>query len=145
MAEGILKFLLKENNIENINVSSAGISAFEGQQANQNAIKVLIDKGIDIKNHRARQLTEEIIKDSDLILTMTDSHKKIITNVLPEYSDKIYPLKEYALIVNNESTEDVNLDIEDPYGMDYNIYKQCAEDIEFQISRFINKIKDTIE
>ena len=83
MAEGILKFLLKENNIENINVSSAGLSAFEGQRANEKAIDVLINKGIDIKTHRSRQLTEEIIKTSDLILTMTDSHKKLITNTLP--------------------------------------------------------------
>lgn len=140
MAEGILKFLLKENNIENINVSSAGISAFEGQQANENAIKVLINKGIDIKNHKARQLTEEIIKDSDLILTMTGGHKKIITSALSEYSDKVYTLKEYALIVNNESTEDENLDIDDPYGMDIKTYKETENEIEEQLVKIIKAL-----
>ncbi|NYB74612.1 threonylcarbamoyl-AMP synthase [Sedimentibacter hydroxybenzoicus DSM 7310] len=140
MAEGILKFLLKENNIENINVSSAGISAFEGQQANENAIKVLINKGIDIKNHKARQLTEEIIKDTDLILTMTDGHKKIITSALPEYSDKVYTLKEYALIVNNERTENISLDIEDPYGMNIKTYEETENMIEEQLSKIIKAL-----
>lgn len=140
MAEGILKFLLEQNNIENIDVSSAGISAFEGQRANENAIKVLDDKGIDIKNHRARQLTEEIIKDSDLILTMTGSHKKLILNVLPEYSHKIYTLKEYALKVNNESTDNLNLDIDDPYGMDIRIYEETANEIQGQLLKIIKAI-----
>ncbi|WP_312702029.1 low molecular weight protein arginine phosphatase [Sedimentibacter sp.] len=140
MAEGILKFLLKENNIENINVSSAGISAFEGQRANENAIRVLINKGIDIKNHRSRQLTEEIIKASDLILTMTDSHKKLITNTLPEYSHKIYTLKEYALKVNNESTENTNIDIDDPYGMDMKTYEETSNEITEQLIKIIKTI-----
>ncbi len=140
MAEGILKFLLKENNIENINVSSAGLSAFEGQRANEKAIDVLINKGIDIKTHRSRQLTEEIIKTSDLILTMTDSHKKLITNTLPEYSHKIYTLREYALKVNSESTENTNIDIDDPYGMDMKTYEETSNEITEQLVKIIKTI-----
>ena len=140
MAEGILKFLLKENNIENINVSSAGLSAFEGQRANEKAIDVLKNKGIDIKNHRSRQLTEEIIKTSDLILTMTDSHKKLITNILPEYLHKIYTLKEYALKVNNESRDNANLDIDDPYGMDMKTYEETSNEITEQLVKIIKAI-----
>lgn len=140
MAEGILKFLLKENNIENINVSSAGLSAFEGQRANEKAIDVLINKGIDIKTHRSRQLTEEIIKTSDLILTMTGSHKKLITNTLPEYSHKIYTLKEYALKVNSESTENTNIDIDDPYGMDMKTYEETSNEITEQLIKIIKTI-----
>ena len=140
MAEGILKFLLKENNIENINVSSAGLSAFEGQRANEKAIDVLKNKGIDIKNHRSRQLTEEIIKTSDLILTMTDSHKKLITNTLPEYLHKIYTLKEYALKVNNESRDNANLDIDDPYGMDMKTYEETSNEITEQLVKIIKAI-----
>lgn len=61
MAEGIFRKLIEINSVENINVSSAGISAFEGDCANGKAVDVLAERGIDIANHKAKQLTEEII------------------------------------------------------------------------------------
>lgn len=145
MAEGILKKYLEENNIENIYVSSAGISAFQGQKANEKAVNVLSKKGIDISSHKSRQLTEEILKDSDIILTMTNAHKNIILQAVPDISDKVYTLKEYAYIINSESIEGLNVDIEDPYGMDYSVYEQCAEEIKHYINRIINKINNTNE
>jgi protein-tyrosine-phosphatase len=137
MAEGIFKSMLQEMNIENINVSSAGISAFEGDAANEKAIYTLNKKGIDIRNHRARQLTKKIINESDLILTMTNNHKNTILNVLPEYSHKVYTLKEYACIVNKEEAPVKVLDIADPFGSDYNTYEKVSEEIEKQLNKII--------
>ena len=137
MAEGILKSMLKEMNIEDINVSSAGISAFEGEPANEKAIVTLNKKGIDIKNHRARQLTREIINKSDLILTMTGSHKKMILNLFPESSHKVYTLKEYACIVSQEEVAGKNLDIADPYGFGYDVYEKTAGEIEEHLKKII--------
>lgn len=141
MAEGIFKHLLKNSGNNNINVSSAGINAFEGDDANEKAIYTLNKKGIDILNHKARQLTKKIIIDSDIILTMTKSHKKMIINAAPEYSNRVYTLKEYAFIINNEETEGKNLDIVDPYGLDYNVYEKVAEEIEENLIKIINKIE----
>ena len=137
MAEGILKSVLKEMNIEGINVSSAGISVFEGEPANEKAIVTLNKKGIDIKNHRARQLTGEIISESDLILTMTESHKKMILNSFPECKDKVYTLKEYACIVSGEEAAGKNSDIDDPYGFNYDVYEKTAEEIKKQLKKII--------
>lgn len=134
MAEGIFKYLINNNNIENINVSSAGISAFEGDAANEKAIYTLNKKGIDIKNHKAKMLTKKIINEADLILTMTDSHKRMILN------DKVYTLKEFAHIINNEEINRKNLDIADPYGLDYNVYEKTAEEIEEQLRKIIKNI-----
>ncbi len=88
MAEGILKERLKQINETDINVSSAGISAFEGEPANQKSIKVLENRGINIKAHRARQLTNDIISQSDLILTMTVSHRNIINDYINKKTEK---------------------------------------------------------
>ena len=137
MAEGIFKALLKDNNIDNINVSSAGISTFEGDSANEKAIYTLRNKGIDIKSHKSRQITKEIIENSDLILTMTKSHKRMILNALPEYLNKVFTIKEYVYINNNEELTGKNLDIADPYGLDYNIYEKCAEEIEENLKKII--------
>lgn len=141
MAEGIFKHLLKDAGKDNINVSSAGINAFEGDDANEKAIYTLNKKGIDILNHKARLLTKKIINDSDLILTMTNSHKRVILNAAPEYSNKVYTLKEYAFIINNEETEGKNLDIVDPFGLGYNVYEKVAEEIEENLKKIINNLE----
>jgi len=140
MAEGIFKKKLKNISEKHMKVSSAGISAIEGQPANEKSIKVLETKGIDISPHRAKQLTSDMISQSDLILTMTEEHKKIIKTYFPNSINKIFTLKEYAQKINNEKISRNNLDIDDPYGMDYNMYNQSMEEIETQIDKIVNKL-----
>lgn len=146
MAEGIFKDLIKDSQ-KNIQISSAGISAFEGDRANEKSIKVLREKGIDISQHKARQLTLDMIKKADLVLTMTYSHKEIIKNYLLKNSDdnslanKVFTLKEYAYIINNETIDDYsNLDIADPYGMDYSVYEETRNEIEKELRKIANKM-----
>lgn len=147
MAEGIFKEKLKTINENNIKVSSAGISAIEGQMANEKAIKVLKSKGIDISSHRAKQLTDDMINGSDLILTMTVAHKKIIKDYICKKTDetslclnKVFTLKEYAQKINDEKNDRNNLDIADPYGMDYNMYKQSMMEIVAELDKIVNNI-----
>jgi protein-tyrosine phosphatase len=140
MAEGIFRDMLKNKNINNINVSSAGISAFEGDRANDKAAEALMENNIDISGHKARQLTADMIKNSDLILTMTKSHKMMILNAFPDEKNKTFTLKEYAMAVSGENTDGKNLDIADPFGMDYNVYKKCMLEIKSELIKIINNI-----
>jgi protein-tyrosine phosphatase len=141
MAEGIFKQMLIDSNIENINVSSAGLSAFEGDRANQKSIDVLKKQGIDISKHRARQLTGDIINSSDLILTMTAAHKMSILNYAPQSKGKVFTLKEYARNAEGEESSKISLDIHDPYGMDYGVYESVMKEIRIEIESIINKLK----
>nr|WP_300089746.1 low molecular weight protein arginine phosphatase [Sedimentibacter sp.] len=141
MAEGIFRQMLIDSDIDNINVSSAGLSAFDGDVANQKAVDVLKDRGIDISKHRARQLTGEMINSSDLILTMTYGHKMSILNYSPQSKGKVFTLKEYARKTNGENTDNINLDIDDPYGMNYRVYGSVMNEIRIEIESIINKLK----
>lgn len=148
MAEGIFKYLLENKNIYNINISSAGINAYDGEKANEKAICVLKSQGIDITSHKSRQLTDKIIEVSDLILTMTYNHKMAILKYAPKASKKVYTIKEFANTFNEENTKDVieNFDIDDPYGMDYNVYEQSMEEIKSELEKIIKNInKITID
>ncbi len=140
MAEGIFKYMLNKNNIKNITVNSAGISALEGEKANYNSIQVLNSKGIDITNHRAKRINDEILKKSDLILTMTSSHKGMLNKFAPESANKIFTLREFAYKINDEIPNNRNLDIDDPYGMDYNVYELCMKEIEIELIKIIDNI-----
>ncbi|MEL7649641.1 MAG: low molecular weight protein arginine phosphatase [Sedimentibacter sp.] len=140
MAEGIFKHMLKINNIDHITVSSAGLSAFEGDIANEKAIEVLKRQGIDISGHKSRQLTAKLIDDSDLILTMTAGHKAAILKYAPGSGNKVYTLREYA--GKNGRTTNRSPDIHDPYGMDYSVYESVMNEIRIEIESIINKLKE---
>lgn len=142
MAEGIFKNMLKENNITDIEVSSAGISVFSEEPANEKSILALQEMGIDIREHKARQLTEEIMK-ADLILTMTLGHKNLLENYFSgkdeeEKSPKLFTLKEFAAKISGE--EPSGLDIDDPYGRNFNVYKKSRDEIENELKKILKNI-----
>lgn len=139
MAEGIFKDMLKENNITHISVYSAGISAFPGEGANEKSIKALRVNGIDISGHKAKQLTD-LIDKATIILTMTLSHKMIIEGY---YADKlknikVFTLKEFAALVSGQAIHSLN--IEDPYGMSYNMYEKTRDEIEGELNKILKNI-----
>jgi len=72
MAEAIARDLLQEQGLDDrVTVVSAGIAAYPGQPATPEAVAALEKQGIDLSGHRARLLTPQMIKEADLILTMT--------------------------------------------------------------------------
>lgn len=150
MAEAIMKKAVEndEQLAGKVEVSSAGISAFEGDFASEASIKVLRENmGIDISSHRAKRVTGACVKDADLILTMTRGHRDIILSAFPWARGKVFTLKEY--IGDTEGVAfpgrgDFDLDITDPYGMPVQTYRNCSEELKNAINRLILKIKSLI-
>ena len=116
MAAYIMDKIAVENDLD-ILIESAGIFAEGGQPASENAVKAMAEMGIDITEHRTQPVTEELIKKSDIILTMTQGQKKLLE---PLAKDKVYTLLEYS---GGEG------DISDPYGGDLEEYKETAQEI----------------
>ena len=100
-----------------VRIESAGIFANEGECASANAINAVKAFGIDLSSHRTKRINAELLDNSDLVLTMTASHKMVLEQYL---GDKVYTLCEFA-------GEDG--DIPDPYGGDLEEYKLCADKI----------------
>jgi len=98
MAEAILKKLLEEagKELEGIKVRSAGTAAIENNPATPQAISVMREMGIDLASHKASQLTPEMIKEADVILTMTLDHKRRVLEMYPEAKDRVFLLKEFV-------------------------------------------------
>ncbi len=113
MAEALFKELLKEENKNQYEVMSAGLSAFEDAPAAKQAIEVLKEKGIDLSSHKTTPLTEELVQKADLILTMTDRHKLFLIENYPQADEKTYTLKGYATKV--EEVEDKTKRMEELY------------------------------
>lgn len=103
MAEYYLKDRLK-NTQGSLKISSAGIHALADHHATLGAQNALKKHNIDCLQHRGRQITEEIIKQSDLILAAEKLHKYNIIGDYPFARGKIHLMH-----------DEMGIEIPDPY------------------------------
>ena len=60
LAEVITRRLLADANRTDVEVSSAGTNAWDGSPASDGALLVGMERGLDLSEHRSRQLTPDI-------------------------------------------------------------------------------------
>lgn len=114
-------------------ISSCGTEAINGQEATENAKKAILEYEVNMDKHRATNISFTNIKDYELIICMTEVHKKIVKKMYPKNSDNIYTLKEYI------DPEALYKDIDDPWGLSLEVYKECANEIAKSIDKLIEK------
>ncbi|WP_138420779.1 low molecular weight protein arginine phosphatase [Aquibacillus sediminis] len=96
MAEALLK-----ERAPSVEVKSAGIYAGKGSGASQGTVDALRQDGIQV-NHSSQPVSPALIEWADLVLTMTTQHKQALALQYPTYNDKLFTLKEYVLMEDNE-------------------------------------------
>lgn len=123
MAEGLLRAYCINNKIHAV-VSSAGVGALVGEPAAMYAQEVMNEHGIDISSHKAREITQEMVLDSDLILVMIDEQKEAVEREFPFARGKVHALGKWQ-----------NLEIGDPYKKPkkaflhtFNTIQSCLKD-----------------
>lgn len=133
MAEGMLRQMAEQEKCH-LEVKSAGIAAFPGSPASPHTVTVLKNRGVSL-NHSAQPVTSELVQWADLILTMTGSHKQMVSQHFPHALDKVFTLKEY-------SEADGSLDIMDPYGGMLQDYVQTEKELEKALRIVLKKVID---
>ena len=128
MAEGILMDLKEKHNLD-IKVESAGIFAMEGQEVSSNAVQALREIGIDLEGKRAQAISEDLLGKSDLILTMSKSHKMALINNYKLSRERVYTLKEF--------TYNIDEDIVDPFGGSLEAYRSTRDELVRYISKLV--------
>ncbi|WP_202079644.1 low molecular weight protein arginine phosphatase [Caldalkalibacillus salinus] len=127
--------LLRHKAPELFHVQSAGIAAVEGGAAAEHVQRLLAEQGVQL-DHQSQNVSPELMEWADLILTMTAAHQAILQDMYPEKKDTIYPLKKYV----DPNCEQVN--IMDPFGGDYHIYKFTMEEIDALLEQLKAKHMD---
>lgn len=131
MAEGLLKKMAHDNQWV-LEAQSAGLAAFNGVPATQEAIEACQEKGIDISTHQSQPLSKALVLESTLILTMTDKQKESILRKMPQLADKVSLLSDFA----GKGIEDV----EDPVGQSVEVYRKILT----QIEGYLQQAKDKL-
>lgn len=133
MAHKMLEKKAKEEN-KDIEVYSCGVFAEDGDVPTYEGIDVMREYGIDLSKHRATNIRNSNIKDMDVILCATTSHKNNVISMYPELKEKVYTMKEYA------GYDKKDIDIKDPWGYGIATYRMCAAEIEDCINKYVEKL-----
>ena len=116
MAEGIARVLGQEKGM-NVVTLSAGLFADYGAKVSPEAVEAVKDL-VDISEHESRPIQMEFVNAADLIIGMTEEHKKVLLRQFPSMEQKIKTLAEWG------GGSD---DVADPYGQSQEVYNACAK------------------
>jgi protein-tyrosine phosphatase len=86
----------KHNSNLEINISSAGIWAYSNKPARAEAIALGKQFGLDLHNHRSREVSESILTENDLILVMDSGQKEALIQEFSAHSFHVFLLSEAA-------------------------------------------------
>lgn len=140
MAEGILRDMAKSEGLGNMDVISAGVATYDGYPPSTNAVTAAAEDGVDISMLHSTQLVDDLVKESDLILTMASDHYEKILAMFPQYSDKLYMLKGFP-----ENVAEPGMSVGDPIGLDLVEYRKTYSEIKAELKRIWPYIKKWYE
>ena len=124
IAAALLKHRFPEKHID-----SAGLSAVVGHHADNKAITVMKLNDIDMNDHIAKQINEELVKKADLIFTMSTNQTKWIEDQWPHCRGKTFKVGHW-----------IDKDIADPYGHHELAFETAKQDIIDSLEPWFNKI-----
>ena len=99
LAEALLAHELPEHT-----VWSAGLGALVGKPADPLSVEVAAAHGLDIRAHRAQQVTSWLCQQVQLIMVMEQAHKAQLEQQFPMVRGKVFSLGQFG-----------QFDIADPY------------------------------
>ena len=102
-------------------VASAGISAFDGDAPSADAVEALAEQEIELPAHRSQCLTEKLVREAQVIVALTRSHRDDILDRFPAATQKVFLLRSF----DPRSSDDK--DVPDPIGSGLAVYRRCRD------------------
>ncbi len=87
-------------------------------------------RGLKLQSHQSKPVTERSLRQADLVLTMTGSHRAAIVDRFPEIADKVHLLSGGGG------------DVSDPFGGSESVYSACADQIEGYLDRWVEQLDE---
>lgn len=138
MAEALVKKKIPEAEVQ-----SAGIFAGKNQRANKYTIQALKERQLDL-NHLSQLVTDELLRWTDVVLTMTTQHKQALIMEFPNFQEKFYTLKEYVADSDKEiweklKKENANYAEKSSLFIQQNQYKMDSKQLEQELEKHLQE------
>lgn len=138
MAAGLLAHRLPSDLSSTIDVSSAGTNALQGYPAQDHAVEAMSRIGVDIRGHRARQLTRQMACGADLILAMEMSHLWFAQRWEEIPQDKLRLLLEFDPKARFRQ-------VPDPFGGPLSAYHTCLETLRPAVEGVVQALSSMVQ
>ena len=142
-----------------IEVSSAGF-LFDGEPASSDAIAVMAEVGIDMSAHRSRIVDPEMVRASDLVITMERSHARSLAIDVPDSTHKVHTVgaavrglastgagtigERIAGLGRDRNPADLlgqgDDEVADPHGQARELHRRTAADLDRLMSELLEAI-----
>lgn len=107
VAAGLLRRALDART--DVEVVSAGLRAEPGLPADEDAIALAAQVGVDLADHRSRPVTADLVAASALVVTMTEEQRSTLVRILPAAVPRTFTLLELVRLAGSGSGEGVPL------------------------------------
>ena len=131
LAEAIARRVIENAGRKDVEVSSAGTSAWEGSPASDGALLVGMERGLDLSAHRSRPLTAQLLSEADVVLVMSPSHLSHVKEMDPRANAH--------LLAGFTSGKDGRA-VQDPFGGDLTAYRETVDDLEKELALLLDRI-----
>jgi protein arginine phosphatase len=132
LAEALSRKVVVERALSDVDIASAGTSAWDGAPASDGALLVGMERNLDLSHHRAQTLTPELVSEADLVLAMGPHHLERIEAL--GGTGRAYLLTDYAS--RGASVRAVN----DPIGGELELYRATADELDQEIRKVFDRI-----
>jgi len=97
-------------------VSSAGIAAPIGRPADPHSVDLMRARKLDLTQHAARQLTDDILRAHELVLVMEAWHVREVERLSPSARGKVFRIGHWG-----------GFDIPDPHGRSREMFVEVVK------------------
>jgi protein-tyrosine phosphatase len=113
-----------------VQVRSAGLGALIGHPADPTAIKLMQEEGLDIREHRATQVTRDLCTGSDLVFVMDDEQRTRLEAMYPQVRGRVFRIGRF-----------VNQDVPDPYRRPELAFRTSLSVLKASIGEWLPRIR----
>lgn len=124
LAERLALRKARERGLEELEVRSAGTFAGRGAPASSGAVLAARQHGLDLSGHRSTPLGPDLVEWADLVLTMTNAHRRVAADIGGE--EKTALVTEFL----PEEHPEHGREVRDPAGAGVERYEEVLELLE---------------
>ncbi|MDQ8203314.1 low molecular weight protein arginine phosphatase [Pelagicoccus sp. SDUM812003] len=140
MAAALFRHALdaQPDSLKELEVTSAGVSAFPGQGPSSNSVQALKKVGIELSDHCSQPLSQELVDDALAFFCMTESHLAMLNY-------QIEPPPPNAFLMRQFMGDEADLEIPDPFGGSLAQYEACRDSMVEAIPSLIEVVGKMVD
>lgn len=137
MAAALFSDLVAKSGLaDSWHVGSAGTQVFDGFPASRLTQSVLQERGLGASDHRAHQLTADLLQAYDLVLVMEQGHRESLCMEFPEFADRVHLITEL---------DGADFGIREPFERELAAYRDLRNELTELLERCYTRMADFTE